>query len=475
MIIFTVVAAFFVRLVSLGLYPLTDPTEGRYADIGRRIVETGDWVTPWLDKGVPFWGKPPLSIWMTGASLQWLGESAFAARLPHFLAGALILWIVYDLFKRANLAKAGSYAVALTAGSVVFYVSSGTVMTDAALTLGCTLAMRGFWLAVNGEQSQRNKECYIGFIGLALGLLAKGPLVLVISLIPIGLWMIYSRNIKTVLTELPWVRGTLLMLAIAVPWYVLAELRTPGFLEYFIVGEHWQRYLQKDWAGDLYGKGHGRPLGTIWVFALVGLLPWTILIPLLGWWTRKSPRDEPTKTHRHMMVYFALWGLFPLAFFSLSSNVLIAYVLPSIAPIAGLMAVWLAQRQADAPIRKTLIGGVIFTAALSIAAVAYVQFTDEHKKISSLALIQSWTSQAQANEPLYFYLWFPQSTKFYTADQARLLKDIPEIEQLADSGEPVFIALYSTQMRSIPPSLLARMTELEKFGRYTLFEMNRRN
>jgi len=104
--IFTVVAAFFVRLVSLGLYPLTDPTEGRYADIGRRIVESGDWVTPWLDKGVPFWGKPPLSIWMTGASLQWLGESAFAARLPHFLAGALILWIVYDLFKRANLAKA---------------------------------------------------------------------------------------------------------------------------------------------------------------------------------------------------------------------------------------------------------------------------------------------------------------------------------------------------------------------------------
>jgi hypothetical protein len=149
--------------------------------------------------------------------------------------------------------------------------------------------------------------------------------------------------------------------------------------------------------------------------------------------------------------------------------------LPSIAPIAGLMAVWLAQRQADAAIRKTLIGGVIFTAALSIAAVAYVQFTDEHKKISSLALIQSWTSQAQANEPLYFYLWFPQSTKFYTAGQARLLKDIPEIEQLADSGEPVFIALYSTQMRSIPPSLLARMTELQKFGRYTLFEMNRRN
>lgn len=132
------------RLVTLGLYPLTDPTEGRYADISRRMGSLGDWITPLIEQGVPFWGKPPLSFWMTASSFQQLGESVFAARLPHFVAGLVILWIIFDLFKRLDLAKAGTFAVAITAGSAIFYVSSGTVMTDISLALGCVLAMRGF-------------------------------------------------------------------------------------------------------------------------------------------------------------------------------------------------------------------------------------------------------------------------------------------------------------------------------------------
>lgn len=471
--VFAVITAFFARLLSLGAYPLTDPTEGRYADIGRRIVEYGDWVTPWIDQGVPFWGKPPLSFWMTGASLQLLGESAFAARLPHFLAGVVILWIIYDFFKRLGLTKAGHYALVITAGSVIFYTSSGTVMTDAALAIGCTLAMRGFWLAVNGPEEQRNKECYLGFVGLAIGLLAKGPLVLVLSLGPIGLWMIYSRNIKAVFTTLPWVRGALLMLAIAVPWYVVAELRTPGFLEYFIVGEHWQRYLQKDWAGDLYGKGHGKALGMIWVYALISFLPWTVILPVLAWASRKSARDESNKLINQMMVYFALWGLFPLVFFTMSSNVLIAYTLPSVAPLACLVALWLAKRQADKKIAHTLTGGLAFTVILSLSAVAYIQLSDEHKKISTVDLVQAWKTSAPKNEPLYFYLWIPHTSKFYTAGQAGLLKDQPELEQMINGGKPMFIALYDSQLRNLPESLLTRLKNPQPFGRYTLFEVNR--
>ncbi|MDL2339624.1 MAG: hypothetical protein QFE16_17460, partial [Pseudomonadota bacterium] len=49
------------RLMTLGLYPLTDTTEARYAEIARKMVELGDWITPWYDYGVPFWAKPPLS------------------------------------------------------------------------------------------------------------------------------------------------------------------------------------------------------------------------------------------------------------------------------------------------------------------------------------------------------------------------------------------------------------------------------
>jgi 4-amino-4-deoxy-L-arabinose transferase-like glycosyltransferase len=53
--------------------------------------------------------------------------------------------------------------------------------------------------------------------------------------------------------RLPWVTGTVLTLLLVVPWYALTEYRTPGFLHYFIIGEHIQRFLVPHWPGDLYG------------------------------------------------------------------------------------------------------------------------------------------------------------------------------------------------------------------------------
>lgn len=471
MLAYTLFAALVIRLISLGLYPLTDPSEGRYAEIGRHILEYGDWVTPWLDKGEPFWGKPPLSFWMTATSLQTLGESAFAARLPHFIAGLLTLWVIYDLLKRANLPKAAMYCVAMTAGSVIFYISSGSVITDEALALGCAVTMRGFWLALNGPGDRRNRECYLAFAGLGLGLLAKGPLVLVLSLIPIGLWATYTRNLKTVLIQLPWVRGVFLMLAIGLPWYLLAEFRTPGFIEYFIVGEHWQRYLQKGWTGDLYGAGRAKPLGMIWIYGLISLLPWTILLPVLAWMTRKTPQDRPLKLEHQMMLYFAVWGIFPLIFFSLARNVLIAYTLPAIAPLCCLAGIWLSTKQADKIISRTLMAGLLCTAILSLAAVTYIHFSNLHNQISTQTLIENWQANAKQSEPLYFFMKAPYSSKFYSDGKVRVFKNMSDIEQATRSSQPIFLALEDKQLKVMPESLKSKLQNPQPFGHYTLFEL----
>ena len=83
-----------VRLATLPAYPLMDPTEARYAEIARKILETGDWVMPQFDYGVPFRGKPPLSEWLTAATMAVFGINELAARLPAFLlllgCGALV-------------------------------------------------------------------------------------------------------------------------------------------------------------------------------------------------------------------------------------------------------------------------------------------------------------------------------------------------------------------------------------------------
>lgn len=111
--------------------------------------------------------------------------------------------------------------------------------------------------------------------------MSKGPLALVLTGFPITLWTVWNREWKNVWNSLPWIKGALLMLALSLPWYLLAERQTPGFLHYFIVGEHFQRFTVKGWQGDLYGSGHASPLGTIWLYGLTMFLPWTLLLPLL--------------------------------------------------------------------------------------------------------------------------------------------------------------------------------------------------
>lgn len=133
-----------VRLYSLAAYPLMDTTEARYAEIARKMIETGNWLTPQIDYGVPFWGKPPLSFWASAATMATVGIGAFGARLAPFLAsvaaGLLFFAWPFDGDKRQ---KALTCWI-ITAISGIGFVASGAVMTDQFLVLGLVLAMVAF-------------------------------------------------------------------------------------------------------------------------------------------------------------------------------------------------------------------------------------------------------------------------------------------------------------------------------------------
>ncbi|WP_457333927.1 ArnT family glycosyltransferase [Rhizobacter sp. P5_C2] len=79
-LVLLIAAMVLLRLCGMAWLPLMDTTEARYAEVGRKMLELGDWITPWHDYGVPFWAKPPLSFWLTALSMKCFGVNEWAAR-----------------------------------------------------------------------------------------------------------------------------------------------------------------------------------------------------------------------------------------------------------------------------------------------------------------------------------------------------------------------------------------------------------
>jgi len=456
------------RLIGMVAAPLMDTTESRYGEIGRKMAELNDWITPWFDYGVPYWGKPPLAFWVTAISFKLFGVSEFSARLPHLVVSLLIAGVTVWLAARRDR-DAALPTLALIAGSFLFFVTTGAVMTDIELVLGTTLTMAGFWLALEDTDGPGSKSPgwstwragTLFFGGLILGLLAKGPVALVLSGAPILVWIVYNRRWLDTWRRLPWIGGVFLTLLIALPWYWLAEQRTPGFLEYFLLGEHWHRFVTPSWEGDLYGNAHEYPIGAIWAFAFVDTLPWSILLPLAAWrWRREIMTSAATlmakpvnavhasdaadgqvdlirSDERAWQGYLLAWTIAPLLLFTTARNIIMTYALPSLPAAAILAGGWMArQRRSGRQIDTWLSLGLAVT-LLVACTVAIVDVSQpdkmQHKSVKVMlaaydqarahpvpipALNAPNVTLTPSDAPLIFIAFRPFSAEFYSHGQA---------------------------------------------------------
>ena len=435
------VSCLVIRVISLGMYPLMDTTEARYGEMARIMAESGDWITPMFDYGVPFWGKPPMFTWLSGAGFELFGINEFAARLPHLLVGCLTLWFVWFFARRLftadhtnpSLAHGKQLAwlsTAILASTAAFIIISGAVMTDAGLMFAVSLSMISFWLAWHTDQKRWG---YLFFVGLALGMLSKGPLAIVLVGISLTLWLSLTSNWKSLISKLPWISGSLLFLVLSLPWYLMAEMKTPGFLDYFIVGEHVKRFLISGWEGDLYGTAHKRPRGTIWLLWLLASLPWfPVLFYQMAKLRKQASAGDP---QRSLRIFLWVWLLAPLLLFTFSGNILWSYVLPGIPALALLIT--LNQRALQLPTKHYLIG--LLMPVLLTGLVIAMAFGFE-LKTSEKALLNEWKQQPDAQQvPLYYLNKRPFSAQFYSDGQATLYQD--EINALLASPETYYLAV----------------------------------
>ncbi|AEF54449.1 ArnT family glycosyltransferase [Marinomonas posidonica] len=400
------------RFASLGLYPLMDTTEARYGEMARIMFETGNWVTPMFDYGIPFWGKPPLFTWLSSLGFAAFGVNEFAVRIPHLLVGIGIIALLYqfarDEYKNKTL---GLSAAAVLASTTSFILLSGAVMTDTALTFSISLSMISFWQAWNGKNKIWG---YLFFVGLALGMLSKGPLAIVLVGISLTLWLIPNGRWKHILHRLPWGYGSALMIIIALPWYLIAEHRTPGFLNYFLVGEHIKRFIVSGWQGDLYGSAHERARGTIWIYAFLAMLPWSPLL-ICQWIRNLKENRDVEQSENGITSFLLLWMLAPMLLFSFAGNILASYVMPALPPMALLLTHL--HQQHPLPNRLYKIG--FFTPLLLIGLVSALHFQWVKVK-SEHNLLKQWQEQTEAGQSDLFYLHKrPFSGQYYSAGRAK--------------------------------------------------------
>lgn len=291
-------------------FPLLDPDEGRNAEVAREMAVSGDMVIPHL-AGMPYLDKPPLLFALGAAAIRVLGPTPLAARLPAMLASLVTLLLLARAAR--DLAPPGRAAsvVALTAAAPLFAALSAYVIFDMPLT-ACVTAV---WtlLAVELARGPSAERRAAMFAAVALGVLAKGPIMLMWAAGGSACAALLSRS-RGPVRWLEWGPGWLVVLAVAGGWFALALRRHPEYAHYAFLEESLERMTSKSFKRD-------QPWWFVPAVLAGGALPWSLATP----W--RAPRDAASRVAAGFVLFAAI-------FFSLSHSKLVTYLLPAVPAMA---------------------------------------------------------------------------------------------------------------------------------------------
>jgi 4-amino-4-deoxy-L-arabinose transferase-like glycosyltransferase len=321
----------------LGGYPLVQPDEGRNAEVAREMEASNSWLIPTLN-GIPYLDKPALYFKLVGLSMDLLGKSERAARLPSALFGLATLGLVFAFCKREYTTARAATTVIVVATSPLYIMYSRLVIFDMALTFFITAAVLAGYCAERRPGVVRWRWHATGAAAVGLGTLIKGPVGFVAPALVLTVFFILEGR-RDALWRLFAPLNLLIFSAIVLPWFVAVSYRFPAFPYYGVVEESILRYTT-----DKFNRN--QPLYFYPAVLLVGFFPWSVLLldPLSRAW-RAYARLE--NLERLCLV----WILVILVFFSVSHSKLPGYLLILAAPI-GLLT----SRCFDSTSNQHLVG-----------------------------------------------------------------------------------------------------------------------
>ena len=318
----------------LGRGAITDSDEGFYAESSREMVASGDWVTPHYNYE-PRFQKPILYYWLTSATYLVTGAGEFGARFWAAMAGVGLVLVTAAAGRRWYDETTGLLAGAIVATNFGYFSIGRMALPDLPLTFCITLAIWAALVSTLEQERSPRKFVVLAALGLGLGFLMKGPVGLIIpAIVIVPVLMLERRSIG--LNPADIVLGFLIMIAVAMPWYLLMWSRHGNdYLQSFFVGDNLERFATSRFNDP-------RPWWFYLPVVAGGLLPWT---PLALVWL--GPITQLLRGRRAVGTIdlrLLMWALLPLIFYSISVGKQPRYVLPVLPPLALLLASSIVER-----------------------------------------------------------------------------------------------------------------------------------
>lgn len=362
--------------------PLIDMDEGAYAAVSREMYFSGQWWTTMLN-GEPFFHKPVLMYWLQSLGLALVGDGSLAYRLPSLIAFALWLRVTFTFVRRHLDVDTAWLTLWISLGSAGILVIFQAAIPDAWLILFISL---GLYRGMDYLRDGQNQALLWAFIWTGLGILAKGPIALVVVAGSLFFVLLVQRNWPILVKMLSYWPGWLALMGIALPWYLLqVALYGQVFIDEFFGVHNVGRFLNPM-------EGHsGNPL--YYVFALILLtLPFTPLLwgAFKGWWAWKQTSP--------VALLLGVWFLLVLVFFTLAATKLPHYLMYGIPPVIVAMASYLRHHQ--------LSWGLGFTLLLTVLLMVFLPWIIEQSMTKETNPYLLATFAQPFDHLPRFYWWF---------------------------------------------------------------------
>ncbi len=303
----------------LGARDFWAPDEPRFAEIGRQMLRSGDWIVPRMN-GQPIALLPPLTYCGVALASAPAGEVTEATGRLAVVASAIIaLLATYALGARVGRSPSAGLLAALVLGTSVLFVHQARwLQADMHLVAGVSSALTFFYLGYT-DPPRRRFFYPLRLLACAFGTLAKGPLGAAAPGHVVLVYLVLRRDLVRGLLASPafWA-GVPLYAALVVPWYWLACTRAGDAFARELLWKHSFGMFFDTWS-------HAEPFWYYLVSLPWGFSPWIAILPASALWLA---RRDASPEGRRDRTFLATTVLALFLFYTISDAKQSKYILP---------------------------------------------------------------------------------------------------------------------------------------------------